>query len=201
MTPEDLASIQADADMLDFLAKWTQPVANWANAFETFRRVITEGDAGDAESHLPPAPVLTPPAAVMPGIFQRLASIVTRVRAAANFTSETSAVLGIEPTRYRVRATHLEHGASPRITASTWPGNTIIVKFVRGASAGISIQMRLDNDEEWQAVDKFFRSPAEFTVPADPDGLPRRVHLRARFLDGNDIVGDWSPIVTVVTVG
>ena len=199
LTAGELATIQADCEMLTFLAASTTSVARFAQSFEAFRRVMTENGSGDAEPHVPPPPTLTPPAGAGPGIFDRLTRLVKRIRTAPSFTEETAALLGIARTRYRVRQTHLEDGASPKITASALPAGVVTLKFVRGASTGIFVEMRLDNDEEWQLAGKFVKSPAEFTVPPNADALPRRVQIRARFLHGNDAVGNWSDVVTVQT--
>lgn len=198
LTAGELAMVQTDCDMLVFLAQATGPVANFAKSFETFRRVITEHRDVGTDPQFPTLQTLTPPAGARPGIFDRLARLVPRIRTAPNFTSETAALLGIEPKLYRRRLTHLEDGASPTITAFAQPGNVVILKFVRGASSGVLVEMLVDNDEEWQFGGKFFKPPGEVVVPASDDA-PHRVQLRARFLHGNDPVGDWSSIVTVVT--
>ena len=73
----------------------------------------------------------------------------------------------------------------------------IEVKFTRGDSAGIYLEKNVNN-AGWTFVDKIAKSPGVFTVPGD--GIPQGVQLRARFLAGNEVVGDWSDIVTVQTI-
>ena len=199
LTAGEMASVQADCDMLTFLARSSISVQAYFDAFQAFRRELCDGDSGDATPTLPADPGLVAPASVEPGIFQRLTRLVPRIRASANFSEHMEVMFGIAPTRYQRKLTHLEENASPDIKAFAEPNNVISVKFVRGASAGITIETRLDNEKEWRPAGTFAKSPAEIAIPHNAEQLPRRVQLRARFLHGNDPVGNWSDVVTVQT--
>lgn len=200
LTSAEIASIQADSDMMTFLARASVAIEAYYNAFQAFRREMTEGDVGGAVPQFPADPGFAPPVGAEAGIFERLMRIVPRIRVAPAFTDEIEALLGIAPTRYRRKKTHLEDGSHPTLKATVEPGNVVTVKFVRGASHGIAVEMRLDNDEHWTDAGTFLRSPAELSIPQSEAHLPRRVQLRARFREGNDAVGDWSDVVTVQTI-
>jgi hypothetical protein len=89
---------------------------------------------------------------------------------------------------------------APQITASVSPGNVVLVKFRRGTYNGVVVEAQIDNAVDWTGMGRFVRSPATLEVPVNPNNLPRQVEIRARFLTGNDPVGDWSDTVTVQTI-
>ena len=74
------------------------------------------------------------------------------------------------------------------------------VKFVRGSSNGVLIETQIDNEMTWNNAGRFVKSPAELAIAQNADHLPRSVQVRARFLSGNDAIGDWSDVVTVQTI-
>ena len=63
----------------------------------------------------------------------------------------------------------------------------------------IAIETKLDNAETWTEAGKFYGSPAELVIPENPDGLPRAVQLRARYIDKNTPVGQLSDVITTAT--
>ena len=60
--------------------------------------------------------------------------------------------------------------------------------------------MQLDNETAWASVGNFFKSPAVLNIAPNPGNLPRAVRLRARYLDGNNPVGQNSDTVNITTV-
>jgi hypothetical protein len=87
----------------------------------------------------------------------------------------------------------------PVIVASVDPNNFIEVTFVKSKTGGVYIENAIDKGE-FVGAGRFNRSPADLEVPQNTDKLPRSVQIRARFLDGNNPVGDWSDVVTVQTI-
>jgi len=83
---------------------------------------------------------------------------------------------------------------------SAAPGNIVNVEFKRGTSDGIQVQTNLDNSGVWNTVGTFFKSPAALNIPAGTGDLPRAVQVRARFVEGNNPVGDYSATVSVSTI-
>jgi hypothetical protein len=85
------------------------------------------------------------------------------------------------------------------LKAVPMPGNVVQVKFTRGQTDGIDVQIKVDNAESWSSAGRFFKSPASLNIP-DGTGLPHAVEIRARFLEGNDPVGQNSDTINVVTL-
>ena len=192
----ELGHIADDNDMIQFLATTAVSADAYQEAIRQFRKVITEGDIGDPNPAFPANLALTPPGGGTSGIFERLDDFVKRIRVAPTYTNETGALLGIIPNGGGGPNIPIGNIA-PVLKPSVDPGHVIEVKFTRGDSAGIYLEKNVNN-AGWTFIDKIAKSPGVFTVPGD--GIPQGVQLRARFLAGNEVVGDWSDIVTVQTI-
>ena len=196
LTAPELTLIDKDNGVIEYLAAADVTVNAYVDGVRMYRRVITEGDIGDPVPDFPADISLSLPSVIATGMFERLDQFVKRIRVAAAFTPETGAVLGINPSSTNAPT---PADAPPKLTASVDPGNVIEVRFVKSSSDGIYIEINVDNGG-WAFRDKAVKSPGVFTVPPSEGGTPRSVMVRARYLDGNTPVGDWSDVVTVQTI-
>lgn len=189
---------EMDDDIGDFihLAETQMALDNFATAFRQFRISFTEDPVGTPQPDFPLENFTAPPNGQPAGFYQRLIQTVERIRAHPSYTDELGANLGIRPSAPEPEGLEDQ---SPSFKAKAAPGNVVIVEFTRGKSNGLLIERQIDAETDWVFVDKFNRSPGQFQVP--PNGaLPRAVRLRARFLEGNSPVGNWSNTVNLVTV-
>lgn len=191
----EIDSVNKDAEDLESLAASIRSAEAFMSALREFRISLTEDRIGTPTPVPPNFSFVPPPNGVPAGIFQRLDRLVRRIRTAPAYTDEVGALLNILHSRSEPAQ---ESEMSPSIRPSAMPGNIVEVRFTRGDTDGVSIQMQLDKDEEWRDAGRFFKSPAELQIP-DGDGLPRAVRLRARYVIGNHAVGQNSDIVNVVT--
>lgn len=195
-SPAEIAQIEADHEMMEFLAVGVLQYERFMTALREFRKTVTENREGSTQAFFPLIPSATPPAGFSTGLYDRLIRTVTRIRAAPGFTDETAALLGLRPS-YSSRETELQE--APTIKASAMPRSRVLVKFFRGAADGIDIEAQLDGSREWHHVGRFLVSPAEFAVQPSEAGTPRVVRLRARYIKGNTARGDFSTTASVVT--
>lgn len=202
LTAAEQTSLADDNSVMQFLATTDVSVGAYTDAIRSYRKTITEGGIGDPTPVFPASITLTPPALVATGIFERIDKLIRRIRVAPAYTPEIGALLGITTggNGGGSSAPHLESNAAPRIDAVAMPGSVVQVKFVRGSSDGVYVETQIDNELAWSNVGRYVKSPAALQVPKNPDNLPRNVQIRARYLDGNDPVGDWCDIVTVQTI-
>lgn len=197
LTSSELDILGKDAANIRFYASVQVQLDAYRSAARIWGKSFTEGHIGGATPVFPADLTLAPPFPLQPpGAFERLDAIVRRVRAAANYTEEIAAILGIVPRRKEWLA---PHEMAPELTASVEPGNLVKVSFIRGSSHGIYIETNVDK-AGWSFADKAFVSPATFAVPQNEAQTPRGVQIRARYLDGNAPVGNWSSTVTVQTI-
>jgi hypothetical protein len=191
----DIDSMNKDAQDFQAVTRAITSAEAFMAGLRAFRVSLSEEKVGSPKPVFPTLTVTPPPNDVPAGIFQRLDERVRRVRAAAAYTDEIGALLKIMPARSESIA---NSELMPAIKAAARPGNIVEIRFTRGDTDGISLQMRLDKEEDWKDAGRFVRSPARLEIP-DGTGLPRAVQIRARYIIGNDPVGQNSDIVTVVT--
>jgi hypothetical protein len=167
------------------------------HASQQFIKVITLDPIGSPTPMWPAAFGGTPPEP-MPdtGVFERIDDLVKRIRTAPNYTSEVGALLGIIPSKPDPIAPEL---LKPEPSLISYPGNAIQVHFVRGTNNGLEVEIQVDKDGTWTNAGRFFKSPAELVIPENPQGLARSVQVRARYVKGNSIVGQYSDVDYIST--
>lgn len=192
----DVTAVTNDNADFQFCASATVEIESFAKAFRQYRRTLTEGNIGDRTPAYPPNPVTAPPNSVPTGIFERLDRLVARIRASPTYTTEIGALLGILPaTTVRPAPDDMQ----PTLKAVSLPGSVVQVKFVRGFSVGVVIETKLDNSDTWVSAGQFQSSPATLVIPNNPENLPRAVQLRARYVERNSPVGQYSAVVSTAT--
>ena len=87
----------------------------------------------------------------------------------------------------------------PVLKVAALPGSVVEVKFVRGLMDGIALEMQVDNSDTWSDAGRFFTSPASLTIPQNAQNLPRSLKVRARYIEGNTPVGQFSSVVSTAT--
>lgn len=194
-TNADLTQVNDDNAMMQFLGQNLPTIDNYAEAARTFRKGITEGDVDGSTPTFPSIGNLQPGTPVAQGIFERLDNLVKRIRLSATYTDEEGDMLGIVPKKSSSIA---PENAQPTLTTDTDPGNVIFVKFKKGQFTGVFLQASVDKGA-WEDKGRFTRSPITLNIPQSQDELPRLVALRARYLIGDDVVGEWSSTVTTQT--
>lgn len=193
-TLADVTVVSNDNAVFQFCASTTVELDAFVKAFRQYRKMVTEGSVGEPTSAYPPNPAGVPPFAVSTGIFERLDNLITRIRVSPNYTPEVGSLLGIIPV-----STVRPGNPQPVLKVETLPGSVVGVKFVRGVSDGISLEMKIDNADTWSDAGRFYSSPAELVIPSNPQNLPRAVQFRARYVAGNTPVGQFSPVVATAT--
>jgi hypothetical protein len=191
----EIASVQADNTIVQFLAMTAVELDAYRSAVQQYRTIITEGKVGDPTPEFPAAIAPTLPTPVPTGIWERVDGFVKRIRVAAAYTDEIGALLGIIPSG---SGPVPENEMKPELTPTSLPNSVVQVKFVRGATDGVMIEMSLDNGT-WSEAGRYFKSPANLVVPENPEKSPRAVQIRARYVEGDSPVGQFSNIVTTAS--
>jgi hypothetical protein len=191
-----VTAVQNDNEDVQFCASATVELEAFIKAFRQYRKTLLEGSIGEPTPAYPPNPGSGPPIGVPTGVFERLDRLVTKIRVSSAYTPEVGSLLGIIPaTPVRPAPEDMQ----PTLKVSTLPGSVVQVKFVRGTAVGVVIETKLDNSETWTNAGQFQSSPAVLVIPQNPENLPRAVQLRARYVEGNAPVGQFSPVVSTAT--
>jgi hypothetical protein len=196
ISPAEIDAIANDAAALQWMAQNKIAVEAYRSAAISYRKHMSERNAAAQASEYPQPPEPPPPGLIVPGIFARIDAVVRRVRVANGYSESVGALLNIIPVK---PAELVVDDAKPNPSLSVLPWNVLVITFVRGGFDGIEIQMKIDKDPAWSNAGRFYRSPININVPAGPNNLPRAVEIRARYLRGNDPVGQYSDVDTIST--
>ncbi|MBK9152797.1 MAG: hypothetical protein IPM25_00940 [Chloracidobacterium sp.] len=196
-TAGDATTVSDDNDMMQFIAEAAVAVDAFSDAMRTFRKQVTEGTAGGPVPTVPGYTSPGTPADVGAGIYERLDNLVKRIRLSPTYNEEEGALLGIVPVS---PSGPVIEDVPPKIKAAAYPGSQVQVKFIKGDSSGVVIETKLDNSETWNSVGNYSNSPVFLNIPTNPENLPRAVQVRARYLEHNTPVGQYSDIVVLSTL-
>lgn len=188
------------------IAECTQDRANLVAAMdnqdiaEADKKMVTKvkNDVfdGDENDGLSPYPSFTLTALPFPemkaGALSRYEKRRARAKLASGYTEQIGIALG-----YKTAPT--EQIADGELVAALkiadLGGYQYRVEFLKQGKSGILVQERLRGSESWAKEKTALQSP--FTVSVAPpanEGAPVQIEIRGRLLDGNDQVGQWSPI-------
>lgn len=190
--PAAVAAVNADNAIMQFLLEADLAVKAFEEAVTKYRKAITEGDIGDPTPVFPDVPVIVFPAAVATGIFERLDKLVTKIRAADNYTETIGAQLGILPTQ--------GEDISPEERKPTLKLEELFTGYKFNASVGnrdglaFKIQICRANSEVWTDAAFGTKNPLEVTVTPTTPGQSERIQVRAWLMDNNKPVGQPSDI-------
>ena len=192
-TPADVAKLEADNAVMQYLTLSDLMVGNFRSSFRALKRHLTLGGEGEPmyiHFDLPAEPPIVPA-----GMFDRLFQLADRICAADNYTDSAGAQFGIlQARREPLNARDLELA----LKASAMSGARIQAKFVRGRTSGIALYFRRAGTEKWIELGRFFSSPIIVGFPLIEAGKPEEIDLRGRYFIGNDAAGDYSPIIRLV---
>lgn len=190
---EHVADLQKDNAVMQELGNARADAESYESAVSHYIKIITQNNVGTPQPVFPASPTAKVTNPVATGIFERLVKLVDLIRLADNYTDEIGALLGILPTK----EDEISPGEmKPDIKAGALPTSQAEVLFVRGDSDGVRVYYQIGDSNDWSNGENFGKSPAILTIPAT---APVLVKIRARYLDGNNPVGDYSDIVTIVT--
>jgi hypothetical protein len=195
-TAGDIASVNNDNDVFQFLAQAIVQIEAYENAIRQYRIIITEGDIGDATPQFPANPSLTLPASVMTGMFERLNDWVSRIRVAPGYTDEIGALLGILPSQ----SDSISPGdVKPTIQAFAAQGGYefSVVVANRAESDMWDVEIRRAGQEKWNAVKTATGKSVDVEITPTTAGQPEQLQVRVQLKKKNDKYGQPSDAVYV----
>ncbi|HMT06756.1 MAG TPA: hypothetical protein PKA82_02050 [Pyrinomonadaceae bacterium] len=191
-----VAAVNSDAAVVEKLAAIQTQLKAYRQAVRQYRITILTGDVGQPTPEFPALPTYGVPEVVPTGIYERMDTLIKQIKLAPTYTEEIGALLGIIPSN---RPTPPPEDMQPTLKMVAMPGSSVQVTFVRGNTDGVMLQTKLDKAENWSDSGRYFTSPIELPIPENPTGLPRSVQVRARYIEGNAAVGQFSPVVSAST--
>jgi hypothetical protein len=195
-TAEDVAELEADNAVMQYLALTNLMVKNFRSSFKAMKNHLTLGGEGGEAVYIHFTPPAEPPI-VPAGMFERLFRLADRIVAAEGYTDSIGARFGILP---KSGESIGAEDAKLKLRAKTPGSAQVEVKFIRGTTSGINLFMRRAGSEERIDLGRFFHSPAIVKIPLTEAGKPEQIYLFARPLKGNNAVGDYTPMIDLIVV-
>ena len=194
-TAADVAKVNDDNAMMQFLAGLRNTLKAIDDAVRQFRELVTEGDAGDVPPQFPVWELPEPPVTVSAGIFERLDRLVDKIRAADNYTNEIGALLGILPSKSEPVPPG-EMKAIAKVTP-TFAAYTFSVATSKMGADSFKVQIRRAGSEAWTDAAFGTSSPLEVVLQPTTPGQPEKIQVRVVLLKKNAPVGQPSDAVAV----
>ena len=195
-TAAEIQAVTDDNNVVQFLATTIASLESYRKGVIEYRNILCEGRVGATKPTFPLNPSFVLPVDLPTGIYQRLDAIVARIRVAPTYKSEIGAQLGILPQKAEPLA---PHDLKPSITVTSMPKSILVVKFVRGRSQGVILELQTGKEDIWKPAGKFYVSPANIEIPPSDNDGPQEVRLRARYVVDDSPAGLYSDVVAVVT--
>ena len=195
-TEADVNAVKADAAMANFLVGDFVPTYKAAlQARNAFKNMMISGPAGTATAAVPPPPTTgPPPAAVPPGILARARLLVQRIQVSPGYSEAVGIELGIATPESGSDTP--DAPPKPTLKARSIAPGTVQVDFTKGRYDGVFIESRRPGEDGWQSLGLDNYSPYFDERPPLEAGRPETRSYRARYMQRDRPVGEWSDIVT-----
>ena len=190
----DVSSTVADQAFFHYTLTAQTAVANYAQQWTAYKKAAREGK----EASLGPMPVPptlgTAPAAVAPGIFRRLASLVARIKAHPNYTEAIGQDLDIIGAEHTVDLTTIKpvlklelQAGKPNVRWTKQGMGSLDIQVDRGSGF-----VHLSNDTEPDYLD---------TAALPTAGQTALWKYKAIYRLHDEQVGQWSDVVSIAVGG
>lgn len=199
-TAADVATVQADAAMLDYLIGDVLPSYQSAlQARTSYKNLIKDGPVGAQGGDPPSAPVVgAAPATVAPGAVPRLRQLIQRIKNAPNYTESIGQALNI--------VGPLKDGpgeieaAKPKFKVVPLAGWQMRIEYTKGRADGVIVEGRRAGESDWVRLGFDTRSPFVDARPPLQPNAPEVREYRLRYMLNDEPVGQWSDIVSATTM-
>ncbi len=156
--------------------------------------------SGDPNITVEPYPSFTLTALPFPdvkaGSLSRYNNRKGRAKLAAAYTTQIGMAMGYEDTPPDPISPELLNAALK--SYKNLGSYQLEAAFAKQGMSGMVFQYRLKGAEKWLDIKTALQSPATFGIPPQPDDAAVEIELRCRLLNGNQQVGNWSPIYSMV---
>jgi len=195
---DDIKALKADALMVEWIIKAAPSVRSSGQQFTSFKDDLLDGPTGGAPLAAPVAPsVSAPPPAVPTGVIPRTRGFMQRIKNAVGYTQAIGQDLGIVASVADLAA---DSTAKPAFRATAQPHSENRLDWVKGSHSGVLVQGRRPGEDGWSDLGRDNYSPYVDGRPPLKLGTSETREFRMRYFDKDTEVGEWSDVVSVVTI-
>lgn len=194
----EITGLLNDSAMLRYAILNAQTAAAFSKTCTAFKNAMI-GGVGD-NVIVPKVPVyngLTPPDDVDAGILERLSKAIQRAKLSANFNQSVAEQLMVATT---APDSAIPADSKPKTTGTAMTGSTVRLDWTKGKFDGVYIDSQRGDETAWTRLDFDMRSPFEDTRPPLNAGKPEERRYRLRYFLDNTAIGNWSDMITVITL-
>ncbi len=173
-----------------------QDISDQKEAFTTWKRSIFKGDPTKPAPTPPVFPVITLPQDAANGIETELRAIIQRIKGSPGYNDTIGEQLGLVDSG---PAPFNPDDLTPTLKLAAKPGSIVEIAFVKGQMTGMRVEWQRKGEVSWQLAVILFSSPGQHSAPPAVPDEPEQRSYRAVYIKGNDPIGPYSPIYTVVT--
>jgi len=196
LTTADISSVQHDAAMFAYIVQQCDAAHQYSSAMTNIKKLLKSSPQQLPAPAFPMQIVAgTPPAAVSSGIFNRISLLVTRIKQHNAYTSSMGQDLGIIPPVSTINPNYMTPNLSVRLDA----GHPLL-KWTKGAADGVQLYVDRRDSNGYVFLAKVFRNNYLDVAPLPPNVFSVNWDYKAKYLIGDDEVGQYSSIVTVEVV-
>lgn len=190
--------ITADYNFIDKAVSSNEQLRNDMNGFVQWKNEVIRG----GDDNITPAAqtfqgTANLPSATKRGILERTRKLIARIKVAPLYTEAMGEDLGIVATSDEIPGIG---ETPPNLTGTPGANSSVSLKFNKGQSNGVQIETKRASEANYSVLGSYFKSPVTDGRAPLVAGQPEIRYYRARYLDGNDPLGAYSDIVSVVTI-
>ena len=147
-TATDVTKVTNDYQMLAFVVEAAEAIRNQSLAYTSYKNTLRDGPIGTVMPGMPPAPSLSPPDLVTPGIVPRLRALVQRIKAQPQYNETIGNNLGI----IAAAAPPSPTPSKPTATAAAEPGSAVRIDWVKAGFDGVLVEGQRASEALWTAL-------------------------------------------------
>lgn len=198
-TNSEQTALLQDSAAMRHAIMFAQGASAFSKAGTAFKNAML-GGVGE-NTLTPTVPTFTPPpnppAPVDAGIIERLSNAMNRAKLSAGYTKTIGETLQIaapapDPPN--------PNDAKPTATGTAMTGSIVRLDWKKGKFDGVFIDAERGDETAWTRLDFDMRSPFEDTRPPLITGKPEERRYRLRYFLDNTAIGNWSDMITVITL-
>src|SRR5690606_29883911 len=187
--------VQQDRANFEYIFNFTPQLKADMDAYYTFKKAMFTGPEGP----LPEAPSFTSvsmPGPGAAGIIARQKRFKARVMSSDGFTTQIGEALEmIKPSPVPPSPAEVK----PSVTAVALPDGKVEFRCSKQGMDAIRLESKLPNVEGWSVTQESPMARFSVTLPEQFRQQPVQMLFRARLLKKNEPVGEYSPVISVIT--
>ena len=190
----DTASVAADAAFFNFTLNTQQQIIAYSQQWTSYKNAARDGRTASLGA-VPVTPAIgAAPTMVAPGIFNRIALLIARIKAAPGYTDAIGQTLGIVGADSTVDVNAMK----PVLTATVNSG-AVTVGWKKSGMDGIELQVDRGTGFVFLAIDSIPDYTDSAALPAA--GQSALWKYKAIYRLNDERVGQWSDVVSLPVAG